>query len=108
MTGAKGQPELWIGAVELRPLKPKEFGAAGAFTNIVTWACDSDEFRVKAERLAAHLEMFLMRVKTADPLVEGLKKRKPLEEIDEMVRQAEADPKVIVCGKLLTYSHDQA
>jgi len=103
-----GQPEIWIGAVELRPLNPKEFGAAGAFTNIVTWARNSEEFRVKAERLAAHLEMFLMRVKTADPLVEALKKRKPVEEIDQMVQQAEANPNAIVSGTFLTYRHDQA
>lgn len=37
------QPELWVGLVEVRPLNGKSYGAAGAFTNIITRACDADD-----------------------------------------------------------------
>ena len=37
--------ELWIGVVEVKPLNRQSYGAAGAFTNIVTWARNIEEFR---------------------------------------------------------------
>jgi hypothetical protein len=47
------QLELWLGLVELKPLDRKAYGAAGAFTNIVTWANDLEGFRRKADVIAA-------------------------------------------------------
>jgi hypothetical protein len=40
--------ELWIGLVELKPLNRQKYGAAGAYTNVVTWASDLESFRQKA------------------------------------------------------------
>lgn len=59
---AEFRPELWIGLVDLKTLDRQTYGAAGAFTNIVTWAGDLDGFRCKTELIAATLEMFVADV----------------------------------------------
>ena len=41
------QTALWIGLVEMKPLNLAAYGAAGAFTNIITWACDVEAFKVR-------------------------------------------------------------
>jgi hypothetical protein len=51
------EPELWIGLVKARPLNPKTYDAAGAFTCIVTWACDAAEFPREAEKILATLDL---------------------------------------------------
>lgn len=59
------QAELWIGLVEFRPLNPKTYGAAGAFTTIVTWASDEAEFRAKCQTIATTLDMFVADIEEA-------------------------------------------
>jgi hypothetical protein len=33
----KSKPELWIGLAEFKRLNREAYGAAGAFTNVITW-----------------------------------------------------------------------
>jgi hypothetical protein len=101
-------PELRIGLVELRPLDHKVYGAAGAFTNIVTWARDLEGFRLKADEIAAYLEMFVLDIEGAEPLAERAKGHTMAEEIDDMVRRAESNPNATVYGTFHKYPFDQA
>jgi len=102
------KPELWIGLVEVRPFDRKAYGAAGAFTNIVTWACDVEGFRKKAEIIAATMDMCVADIEEAEPLAERIKKLTLTEEIDEMVVRAESNPNAIVYGTFHTYRRDEA
>ena len=101
-------PTLWIGLVELRPLDRKAYGAAGAFTNIVTWACDVEGFREKAATIAATLDMFVVDVEQAEPLAKKTKSWTLTEEIDDMVHRAESNPNAIVYGTFHRYLFDEA
>ena len=60
--------ELWIGLVELKPLNREAYGAAGAFTNLMMWARDLEEFQANAEAIAGTLDMYVMDVEDAEPL----------------------------------------
>jgi hypothetical protein len=100
-------PELWIGLVELRPLDRKAYGAAGAFTNIVTWASDPQGFRCKAEVIAATLNMFVVDIEGAEPLARRTEKRSMTEEIEDMVSRAEYNPDAIVYGTFHQYLFDE-
>ena len=102
------QPELWIGVVELKPLDRKVYGVAGAFTNIVIWACDAEGFREKAETIAATIQMYVAGVEGAEPLIKRTEKRLLTEEIDDMVVRAESNPNAIVYGTFHTYPFDEA
>ena len=98
-------PKLWTGLVELKPLNRKEYGAAGAFTNVVTWACDSEGFRRKAETIAAELQMYVVGVEEDGPL--STSPEDWSDEIDDMVRRAESNPTAIVYGTFHRYPHDE-
>jgi hypothetical protein len=99
-------PELWSGVVELKPLNRAEYGAAGAFTNIVTWARDAQEFRTKADAIAATLSMYVAQVENVEPV--GKSSDGWHEEFEDMVRRAETNPNAIIYGTFHTYPHDQA
>ena len=62
-----GPYELWIGLVELKPLNRQAYRAAGAFTNIVTWAKDLDGFHRKAGVIAATINMYVADIEGAEP-----------------------------------------
>jgi hypothetical protein len=100
--------ELWIGLVELRPLDRKTFGAAGAFTNIVTWGQSADGFRTKAELVAQIVNMFVAGVERAEPLAERKEKWTLTEEVEDIIRRAESNPDAIIFGTFHTYRHDEA
>ncbi len=100
------QAELWIGLVDLKPLDRKEYGAAGAFTNIVTWARDSDEFRRKAETIAATLDLYVAEIEDAGPLSDRIAKHSVSDEIEDMIRRAEFNPQAIVYGTFHRYPSD--
>lgn len=102
------QPELWIGLVEVKPLDRKAYGAAGAFTNIVTWACDIQGFRKNAETIAATLDMFVADIEGAEPLAERINAWSLPEEIEDMVLRAEANQNAIVYGTFHRYPFDEA
>ena len=100
--------ELWIGLVELKPLNREAYGAAGAFTNIVTWACDVEGFRKKVEIIAAKIDMYVADVEDAEPLTQRTKNWTVTEEIEDMIFRAESNPNAIVHGTFHTYPFDQA
>jgi hypothetical protein len=101
-------PELWIGLVELRPLNREGYGAAGAFTNIVTWACDAKEFRKKADRIAATLNLYVIGIEGEESLAQRTNKRILSGEIEDMILRAESNPSAIVYGTFHTYRSDEA
>lgn len=101
-------PELWIGLVELRPLDRASFGAAGAFTNLITWARSSGEFRAKAETIAAELNMFVAGVEEEESVAARLKEHSVSEEIEDMIERAESNPNAILYSTLHTYERDGA
>ncbi len=80
--------QLWIGLVELKPLNRQGSGAAGAFTNIVTWVSDAEGFRRKAETVAATVDMYVINIEGAEPLSDRAKRASSTEEVDEMVQRA--------------------
>jgi len=100
------EPELWTGLVEFKPLSRTDYGAAGAFTNLVTWAYDLSEFSAKADTIAATLDMYVAGVEKAVPLVET--PNGWTEEFEDMVRRAEANPNAIVYGTFYRYPHNEA
>ncbi len=102
------QPELWIGVVELKPLDRKAFGAAGAFTSIVTWACDIEGFREKAETIAATMDVYVAGIEEAEPLAQRIKAWSLPEDIEDMVLRAESNPNAIVYGTFYSYPFDEA
>ena len=102
------QPELWIGLVHVKPLDRKAYGAAGAFTNIVTWACDAEGFRRKAETIAVTLEMYVVDVEEAEPLIKRTSDWLLTEEIDELVARAGSDANAIEYGTFHNYPFDEA
>jgi hypothetical protein len=102
------QLELWIGLVELKPLDRKAYGAAGAFTNIVTWANNLESFRRKAEVIAETIEMYVADIDGAEPLAARGTKFSITEDIDDMVSRAESNPNAIVYGTFHRYPHDEA
>jgi hypothetical protein len=102
------QPELWIGLVELKPLQRAAHDAAGAFTNIVTWASDIGEFRAKSEVIAAILDQYVIDVEQAEPLAERASKSELTEEVADMVLRAESNPEAIVYGTFHRYPFNEA
>jgi hypothetical protein len=102
------QPELRIGLVELKPRDRKAYGAAGAFTNIVTWTNDLEGFRRKAEVVAATIDMYVIDVEGAEPLAGRARRSTLTEEVDDMVRRAESNPNAIIWGTFHTYPYDGA
>jgi hypothetical protein len=99
---------LWIGLVELKPLNREAYGAAGAFTNIVTWACNIEGFCKKATTIAATLDMFVVDVEGAEPLTQRTQDWTLTEEIEDMVRRAESNPNAIIYGTFHDYPFDEA
>jgi hypothetical protein len=109
MTKAMIPPsELWIGLVEMKPLDCKAYGAAGAFTNVLTWACDLEGFRRKAEIIADSLCMYVTEVEGVEPLTERLKRSTITEEVDDMLLRAESNPNAIIYGTFHRYPFDEA
>ncbi len=90
----------------MKPLDRAEYGAAGAFTNIVTWARDTNEFRTKADLIAATLNMYVIQVENAAPV--GDDSEQWSEALEDMVRRAESNPNAIIYGTFHRYPHDEA
>ena len=101
-------PVLWVGVVELKPLSRAADGAAGAFTNILTWACNVEGFQSKADTIAATLDMYVVGVDVAEFLCETRQRRTLTEEFEEMVLRAESNPNAIIYSTSHTYPFDTA
>jgi len=102
------QPELWIGMVELRPLKRPASEPAGAFTNIVTWARDKAEFRTKAEIIAAEFEMYSVEIEDEEPVEQRLKNHSIDEKVEDPIERATLNPDAILYGSFHSYMNDDA
>lgn len=104
----KMEPELWIGLVEMRPLDKKAYGAAGAFVDILTWACTASEYRAKAETIAGTLDLYVVGVEKEQPLSERLLNVTPSAELEDMISRAENNPNAIIWGTFHTWNFDTA
>ncbi|HEY6904000.1 MAG TPA: hypothetical protein VI216_06805 [Candidatus Acidoferrales bacterium] len=102
------RPELWIGLVQLKPLDREAFGAAGAYTNIITWAADKHEFRSKAESIAATMNLYVVEIEDEEPFAERVREFQVDEEIEDMAQQAVSDPNAILCGTFHRYPQEEA
>lgn len=98
------KPELWVGLVELRPLK-KGHGKP-AFTNILTWASNSESFRAKVDTIAAKLDMYVIGVEGEEPLAARRERSKLTEDLEDMLLRASSNPNAIVYGTFLTFPDD--
>jgi hypothetical protein len=105
--GGRDDPSLWIGTLELRKLPGSDYlkGAVGAFVNLVTWARDSAEFRDKAGVLADGFDLFVVGIEREGPVANrsGIN-----DEIAEMIRRAETNPRAAIYGTFYTYRLDEA
>lgn len=102
----KVKPELWIGLVELKPLAKEKGKPAGSFTNIVTWATDTDSYRSKVEVIAAKLEMYIAEIENPEPIQIRYRDADMKEEVEDMVLRAENNPKAIIYGTFHNYPHE--
>jgi hypothetical protein len=112
MTSQFKTKQLWIGAVEVRPLKRNNEilgDAKGAFVNIVTWASDAEEYWRNAELVVAKLGLFIGEVVSPEP-VEMRRKREGAfeEDIEDMVSRAQDNPNAIIYGTFHTFEKDNA
>ena len=103
----ESQPELWVGLVEVRRRQRQAGQAPGAFTNIVTWACDASEFRTKAETIAT-IDMFVVDVEYVEPVRVRAESGVLTEAIEELVGRAKSNPKAILLGTIHNYLRDDA
>lgn len=96
--------------VHLKPLNKDGLkGAAGAYTNIITWANDSASFRRKAETIAATMDLYVVETEGEEPLFERFGDSViPNEELEDMHSRAKDNPHAIVYGTFHQYPHDDA
>jgi hypothetical protein len=99
-------PELWVGLVEFKPLNKKNFGAAGVFTNLVTWTRNSAEFRKKAETIASTMGLYVAAIEDAEPWAQRIQRHSVSEELEDMVLRAETNPNAIIYGTFHRYPFD--
>lgn len=103
------ESELWIGMVLLKPLTPKALkGAAGAFANMITWASSPEQFRKKADTLAAEMDLYVVETEDVEPLAAWRHSYELTEEVEEMVEEAQNDAEAIVFGPFYQYPHEDA
>jgi hypothetical protein len=112
MTQQLSPKQLWIGAVEVRPLHPKNDvlgDTKGAFVNIVTWACDAEKYERNAELVVGELGLFIGEVINPEP-VETRRKREGgfTEEIEDIISRAQDNPNAIIYGTFHTFEKDNA
>ena len=99
--------ELWIGMVHLKPLKKggiEDF--AGAYTNIITWACDAASFLERAKTIAATMDLYVVETEGEEPLAQRFGDSVLSEELEDMRSRAEHNPNAIVYGTFHEYPHD--
>ncbi len=112
MTQQLDPKQLWIGAVEVRPLQQNNYvlgDTKGAFVNIVTWARDAEEYERNAELVVRKLGLFIGEVINPEP-VEAMGKREGrfTEEIEDLISRAKDNPNAIIYGTFHTFERDDA
>jgi len=104
------EKQLWIGKVEVRPLKGSRIleDAKGAFVNIVTWARDADEFTRRADLVLSGLGLFVVDVENPEPVPTRREKAVLEEAIEDMIARAQDNPNAIIYGTFHMWDQDTA
>jgi hypothetical protein len=88
--------EIWLGLVELKYTDPKApDNVKCAFTNVATWARDSQEFFQKAKEMIEHYGWELLGIEEAGPVDEKLEYSPVIEELIEKTRES---PNAVLYG----------
>ena len=94
--------------MEFKPLDRGAYGAAGAFANVITWACNSAEFRRKAEAIAIAMNLYVANIEEEEPFGIRATKWTVPEEIEDLVSQAKLNPNAILYGTFHRYPFNEA
>jgi hypothetical protein len=102
--------ELWIGKVEVRPLKgSRTLGdAKGAFVNMVTWVTNAEEYRRNVDLVLGKLGLFAVEVENPEPVSIRRQKADFDEEIEDMIIRAQDNPNAIIYGTFHEWDRDTA
>jgi len=102
--------QLWIGKVEVRPLKGSRIlgDAKGAFVNVITWASNAKEYNCNADLVLRKLGLYILDVENAEPV--SLRRKKAVfdEEIEDMIARAQDNPNAIIYSTFHTWDMDTA
>jgi hypothetical protein len=100
--------DLWIGLVEVRPLKDTDIltDAKGAFVNLITWASNAAEFRSNAELVLGKLGLFVVEIENPEPVSTRRKTAEFEDEIEDMIARAQSNPNAIIYGTFHTWKRD--
>ena len=94
-------PQIWLGTVEVyfaNPETPNDWKPA--FTNVTTWACNSDEFRQKCIQMLESYGWKLLRIERAAPVSED---DEFTEVVEDMLERTKSNPDAIIYGTFHTY-----
>jgi hypothetical protein len=114
MTPGHSTKQLWIGMVEVRPLKggSKILGdTKGAFVNIITWSSDAEQYKRNVEQLIGDLGgLFVSEIVNAEPVEARRTKTGGAFEpdIEDMISRAQGNPNAILYGTFHTFERDNA
>jgi|GEM_PF-2773246 len=103
--------QLWIGAVEVRPLDGCEVldYTQEAFVNIVTWAADAYEYGERVAKALGELRLFVMAIEAAEPVQTKRQRDGTFEVwIEEIISDAERNPNTTLCGEFYTFAKTDA
>ena len=108
--------ELWCGLVHLKPVVPRDWSGfdgsenerhAGAYSHIITWAGNPEEFRANAEKVAADCKLYVVDIEREKPL-SHIDASEWNEELEEIATRAKSNPNAIIWGTFYTYPHEDA
>lgn len=94
-------PQLWIGTIEVyfsNPATPNVWKAA--YTNVTTWACDSEEFGQKCSRMLEGYGWKLLGVVRANPVSDG---DEVSEATADMLERTRTNPNAVIYGTFHAY-----
>lgn len=108
--------ELWIGLVHLKPLIPGDWSGfdggekkshAGAYSHIITWASNPEEFRANAEKVASGCKLYVVDIENEKPMSDA-DLSEMNEELEDIAARVESNPNAIIWGSFFTYPHQDA
>jgi hypothetical protein len=102
------EKQLWIGVVEVRPLKGSRTleDSKGAFVNLVTWASDAEGYRCNADLVLTELGLFIVSVENPEPVWMRRQNAELDEEIEDIIARAQDNPDAIIYGTFHTWDRD--
>ena len=112
MTRQPNAKQLWIGVVEVRPLKPGSEilgNTKGAFVNFVTWACSTEQYEQNVRIVVSELGLFVGEVINPEPVARRRNREgRFIEEIEDIISRAEDSPDATIYGIFHTFENDNA